>query len=257
MSLPARNLKNLVAIITFSTCMTLPTLPDLARAQNNWLEQGTKLLGTISSSDRSSSNLSQTEIGEAFKDALHIGTENVVNKLGMINGFNNDPSIHIPLPSQLDTAKKMLSKVGMSYLLDDLELKLNRAAEAATPKAKELFWKAISDMTFDDVMKIYNGPKDSATQYFKSKMSPALTKEMEPIVKQSLSEVGAVQSYDNVMNQYKTLPFVPDIHADLTSYTIEKGLDGIFYYVAQEEAAIRENPARQTTNLLKKVFGAK
>ena len=38
-------------------------------------------------------------------------------------------------------------------------------------------------------------------------------------------------------------------------YVVDKALDGIFYYVAQEEAAIRENPAKRTTELLKKVFG--
>ena len=59
------------------------------------------------------------------------------------------------------------------------------------------------------------------------------------------------------MGKYKTLPFVPDVNADLTSYTIDKGLAGIFHYVAKEEAAIRQNPAKQTTDLLKKVFGAK
>ncbi len=32
-------------------------------------------------------------------------------------------------------------------------------------------------------------------------------------------------------------------------------MDGIFYYLAKEEAAIRENPAKQTTDLLKRVFG--
>jgi len=256
MSLIVKNFQKLAAVITFSSCMTIPYLPAAVHAQSNWLEQGSKILGTVQS-ETGKSSLSNEEIGGAFKDALHIGTENVVSKLGSLDGFNTDPSIHIPLPSELNTAKKMLSQVGMSHLLDDLELKLNRAAEAATPKAKELFWQSINEMSFDDVMKIYNGPKDSATKYFKRKMSPALAKEMQPIVEQSLSQVGAIQSYDNVMGQYKTLPFVPDVNADLTSYTVEKGLDGIFFYVAKEEAAIRENPARQTTDLLKKVFGGK
>jgi len=31
-------------------------------------------------------------------------------------------------------------------------------------------------------------------------------------------------------------------------------MDGIFYYMAKEEAAIRRNPAKRTTDLLKKVF---
>ena len=50
---------------------------------------------------------------------------------------------------KLKTVKSVLAKVGKAALLDDLELKLNRAAETATPKAKRLFWKAISDMSFE------------------------------------------------------------------------------------------------------------
>ncbi len=140
---------------------------------------------------------------------------------------------------------------------DDLELKLNRAAEEATPKAKELFLQAITDMTFEDVMNIYKGPEDSATKYFQSKMSSSLAKEMQPIIENSLSQVGAIQTYDEVMDKYKSIPFVPDIKSNLNDYITLKGMDGIFYYMAKEEAAIRENPAKQTTELLKRVFGAK
>ena len=51
------------------------------------------------------------------------------------------------------------------------------------------------------------------------------------------------------------MPFVPDVKADLTGYVVEKAMDGLFYYVAKEEAAIRNDPAARTTELLKKVFG--
>ena len=111
-------------------------------------------------------------------------------------------------------------------------------------------------MTLEDVREIYEGPDDAATQYFKGKMTKPLTKRMKPIVDKSLSEVGAVQSYDTMMSRYKAIPLVPDVKANLTNYVVRKGLDGIFYYVAEEEAAIRNNPAARTTELLKKVFGA-
>jgi len=139
--------------------------------------------------------------------------------------------------------------------VDDLELKLNRAAEAATPKAKELFLQSITEMTFDDIKGVYEGPEDSATKYFQEKMSPELSKEMRPIVENNLSKVGAIQAFDNVMGKYRTLPFVPDVKANLTDHVVQKGMDGIFYYIAKEEAAIRKNPVKQTTELLKKVFG--
>ena len=98
---------------------------------------------------------------------------------------------------------------------------------------------------------------DAATKYFQRKMSPALAQEMRPLVEDSLSDVGAIKAYDNVMGQYLSIPFVPDVKANLADHVIEKGMDGIFYYLAQEEAAIRQNPARQTTDLLKRVFGKK
>jgi hypothetical protein len=157
----------------------------------------------------------------------------------------------------LNNVKFLLGKVGMSSMLDDLELKLNRAAEVATPKAKELFAQAISEMTFEDVMNIYNGPDDAATRYFQEKMTPPLAREMQPVVDQSLAEVGAVQAYENVMGEYRAIPFVPDVKADLRTYVVEKGMDGIFHYIALEEAAIRQNPAKRTTELLQRVFGAK
>ena len=245
--------KELIPIVTIASLVPLFGAVDPARG--GWLEKGVSILNSISG-DQGNLDPSATDIASAFKEALHIGTENVVTQLGRTNGFNTDQAIHIPLPKQLDTVKSALSKVGLSRSLDDLELKLNRAAEAATPKAKALFWDAISTMTFEDVQTIYKGPQDSATQYFKGKMAPALTKEMQPIVTDSLSQVGAIQTYDQVMDQYQALPFMPDVKADLTRYVLQKSLDGIFYYVAREEAAIRKDPIRQTSALLRRVFGA-
>ena len=216
------------------------------------LKEGQDFLDSFSGG---SEDLSVGEIAGGLKDALRVGTESVVGQLGTTDGFNQDPSIHIPLPESLHTVQSTLSKLGMSGMLDDLELRLNRAAETATPKAKALFWDAISEMTLDDVTAIYEGPDDSATRYFQGKMSQPLAKEMGPVVSDSLSEVGAIKSYDDVMGQYDQIPFVPDVKANLSEYVVEKGMDGIFHYLAKEEAAIRNNPVKRTTALLQKVFG--
>ncbi|MBF0200819.1 MAG: DUF4197 domain-containing protein [Desulfamplus sp.] len=202
-----------------------------------------------------SDQLTLGQMTDAFKQALHMGAERVVEQIGVKDGFNKDTAIHIPLPEKLGQVKTLLAPMGMSGMVDDLELKLNRAAEAATPKARALFMKAIEEMTFDDVKKIYQGPNDSATTYFREKMTGLLKDEMRPIVDDTLSEVGAVQAYDQVMGQYKTIPMVPDVKADLTDHVLTKGIYGIFHYMAREEAAIRENPVKQTTELLKTVFG--
>ncbi len=229
-----------------------------ANAEANWWEKGLDIFTEqeateeVTTKGKTPSNI---DINGAFKEALRIGSENVVSQLGATDGFNADSAIHIPLPDELKMVKEMLSSVGMESLVDDLELKLNRAAEAATPQAKTLFLEAITAMTFEDVKAIYDGPEDSATQYFKAKMSKPLSDQMGPVVQDSLSQVGAVQAYDKVMGEYDELPFVPDVKANLTAHVVEKGINGIFYYLAKEEAAIRQDPVKQTTNLLKQVFG--
>lgn len=227
-----------------------------AQAGNAWLEKGTDLLKVVTGKSQQAT-VTAEEIGSGLKEALRVGSGNVVSRLGRVNGFNTDSAVHIPLPKQLDAVKSALGKIGMSGPLEDLELKLNRAAEVATPKAKKLFLQAITEMKFDDVKAIYEGPQDAATRYFRTKMSPSLAQEMRPVVKSSLAKVGAVQAYDNVMKKYRSIPLVPEVKADLTQYVVEKGMGGIFYYMAQEEAAIRQNPAKRTTELLRRVFGAK
>lgn len=214
-----------------------------------------KLVAGDDQTDTATAALTDDQIGAGLKEALTVGTGRVVEQLGAEGGFSADPAIHIPLPKTLKKVQSALGSVGMASSFDDLELQLNKAAEAATPRAKALFLTAIQDMTLEDVKAIYSGPDDAATRYFREKMSAPLAQEMTPIVDASLSEVGAVQSYDQIMNKYEGLPFAPPVDADLTAYVVDKGMDGIFHYLAKEEAAIRTDPVARSTDLLKKVFG--
>lgn len=221
--------------------------------QAGWFDKIKEVINT-GGGGSSTSSVTDNEIAGALKDALSAGSENVVSQLSAPGGFNSDPKIRIPLPDSLQTVQKTMNKFGMGSSLNSLENKLNEAAETATEKAKPLLLNAIKELSWNDVKIILNGPDDAATQYFKSKMSSPLSTEMKPIVDNSLNEVGAINSYNNAMGKYKSLPLVPDVQADLSQHVLNKGIDGIFYYLAAEEKAIRENPAKRTTELLKKVF---
>lgn len=234
--------------------MVLMLVTAGARADGeSLLEKGAALFRSLGGGDTAAA-LTTGEIESGLREALKVGTRRVVTRVGAVDGFNADPDIHIPLPENLRTVQSALDKVGMGGMLNDLELKLNRAAEVAAPKARRLFVDAIAQMTVADVQRIYDGPDDAATRYFQEKMSPQLATAMAPVVEQSLGEVGAIQSYEAAMGKYRSLPFVPDVKADLGEYVVDRGMDGIFHYLAVEEAAIRRDPAKRTTELLKKVF---
>ncbi|WP_319380593.1 DUF4197 domain-containing protein [Thiomicrorhabdus sp.] len=232
-------------------------------ANASWWEKGLEAYNTYKEEQKSSesgtdysSAFSNEELQKAFKQALSIGSEEVVKQLSTLDAFNKDPQIHIDLPSGLKPVKSILEKYGQGGLLDDVELKINRAAELAAPKAKDLFIGAIQNLSFDDVQRIYQGSNDSATQYLKSKTIDKLRSEFTPIIEQSLSKVGALQAYDRLIANYKNQPFVPDIHADLQQHVVGESIDGLFYYLAKTEAEIRKDPMKQSTELLKKVFSS-
>jgi len=238
------------ACLVLSACQTtMDTFSNDIAALGNSIFSNTNERAAVAA------GLSQQEIADAFKQALTIGTGNVVQQLGVENGFNLDPKVHIPLPDSLAKVQSVMKTAGLSFMLDDLETRLNRAAEIATPQAKALFFNAISEMTFDDVVTIYKGPQDSATTYFRGKMSTPLMEKMTPFVNEAISKAGVVSAYDNVMSKYKNIPLVPDVKTDLTNYVVNQGIDGIFFYLAEQEKAIRQDPVKQTTALLKKVFG--
>lgn len=246
--------RSLAIWLTALAFVALP--PASAQAQLDLLKRGQEALQSIQGGGSTSEALTNQEIGNGLREALRVGVGRVVDQVGTADGYNADPRIHIPLPKSLATVQSTLARIGMSDLMDDLELRLNRAAEQAAPEARAVFWQAIEDMTIDDVRQIYNGPQDAATRFLERTMSSPLVQRMRPIVEDSLSDVGAVQAYDNAIGQYKAIPFVPDAKADLTEHVLERGLKGLFLYLAEEEAAIRQNPAKRTTELLQKVFGA-
>jgi hypothetical protein len=243
---------------TFKTTLLASLLFFLASCANNpeLMETATKLAQQAGIS--SSGPLSVTEISAGLKEALRVGSENVVQKVGAADGYNNDPKIHIPLPASLVKARNIAAKVGLQGKFDDLETKLNQAAEAAAPKAKKLFWSSISEMSVDDAKGILSGPDNSATQFFRGKMTAPLSNEMRPIVDQSMSQAGVIQAYDSAMSKLGPLaPSLPDYKTQLTDHVLKGGMDGIFHYLSEEEAAIRNDPSKRVSDLLKRVFGNK
>jgi hypothetical protein len=252
-------------VVLFCALLVAGTLSARDVIAQNWWQKtqevlgsdtGTQIIESLSGAtgNVSTANLTSPEISAGLRDALRIGTERVVGQLGVANGFNLDPAIRIPLPGALARVDSALSAVGMGSLTTDLELRLNRAAEAATPKAKALFVNAISTMTIDDAKSIISGSNDAATQYLRRTMGADLNSEMQPIIQTALADAGAIKAYDNVMGRYGQIPFMPSVKANMNDYVARKAMDGIFHYVAKEEAAIRSNPAARTTDLLKKVF---
>jgi hypothetical protein len=199
--------------------------------------------------------LSDATIASGLKEALQVGTQNAVSVTGRPDGYFQNAAIKILMPSQLQPIEKGLRAVGYGPQLDELVLSMNRAAERAAPAAKPIFLEAITAMSFDDARKIVTGSPTAATEYFKGKTSEKLTAAFQPVVAQTMREVGVTRQYQELMGRAQAIPFLKSQTFDLDHYVVAKSLDGLFFVLGQEEQKIRTNPTARATDLLKQVFG--
>jgi Protein of unknown function (DUF4197) len=205
---------------------------------------------------RDTSGLSNDKITAGLKQALQVSTAKAVALTGRRDGFLKNAAIKIVLPPRLETVGKGMRILGMGAKVDEFEVGMNRAAEQATPQAKQIFYAALRKMTFDDARHILTGDDTAATEYFKRTSSADLATAFSPIVHHSMAQVGVVQQYKQVI---KSAPggSVLTGQFDLDKYIVGKTLDGLFHVLGEQEKQIRKNPAAQTTELLKEVFGRK
>ena len=205
--------------------------------------------------EKKSGPLSNDKVAAGLKEALRVGTGNAVNLTGKVDGYFKNEAIKILMPEKLRTLEKGLRTVGYGPKVDEFVLSMNRAAERAAPFAKDIFWGAIKEMTFEDARNILTGGDTAATQYFREKTSDKLAAAFRPVVEKAMNEVGATRKYKDMVGQARSLPFVRTQALDIDQYVVTKALDGLFHVVGEEEKKIRKNPADRVTSLLKEVFG--
>ena len=172
------------------------------------------------------------------------------------NGYLGNDKVRIPLPENLQKVASLLRTVGMGKYADDLEVSMNRAAEAAVPEAKTLLVGAVKGMSVSDAKDILRGSDDAATQYFRRKTETALAGKFKPIVAKSMRKVKLAETYDQFAAKGAKLGLVDERDAKMDDYITRKALDGLFLMMAEQEKAIRANPLEATGTLARKVFSA-
>jgi hypothetical protein len=240
----------------FKSSLVLAVVLLCGSAAPAWA-QFDKVLKGLSGISGGGSGLSDAKIGSGLQEALKVGTENAVLQTGTVDGFLMNRAIKILMPKPLQSIEQPLRLIGYGPQIDEFVVGMNRAAERAVPFAKEIFWDAIGQMTFDDATKILNGSDTAATDYFKAKTSKKLHAAFRPPVENVMADVGVTRQYNDLIGKYKSVPFSQSISFDINQYVTEKATDGIFFVVGQEEKKIRTNPAARATELLKEVFGSR
>jgi len=202
--------------------------------------------------------LTEQDVVKGLKEALQRGTETAVSSLNKTDGYLGDALLRIALPEEAERVEQTLRALpGGPALMDRLKVQMNRAAEQAAAQARPIFLQAISDLTIQDGWNILRGDSVAATTLLRERTQQALLQRFRPPIDQALDQVGARQTWQEVMTRYNQVPLVQQVNPDLTGHVTERALIGLFRKVAQEETRIRKLPAARVSDLLRRVFGSK
>jgi hypothetical protein len=160
------------------------------------------------------------------------------------------------LPGFLADAAKFLRAVGRGKQVEELEVAMNRAAEAAVPLARDLLVNAVKSMTVADAKNILTGGETSVTAFFAEKTRTPLAARFLPVVAKATEKVGLAEKYNRVAAKAAGVGLVGNEDANIERYVTRKTLDGLYFVIGEEEKKIRHDPAGSGSAILRKVFGA-
>lgn len=202
--------------------------------------------------------VTEAEAGEGIKEALGQGLVKAVLQLNRQDGFFKDAFYKILMPPDAKKIENTLRDLGMSKMVDKAILQINRAAEDAAGFAKPIFVDAIKSMTISDAIGLVKNGDTSATHFFRVKTTDKLVAAFSPVIKNSLDKLDATKYYADVINTYNNFPTTfKKLNPDLPGHVTGRAITALFDLVGKEEQNIRQNIAARTTELLRKVFGAK
>lgn len=214
--------------------------------------------------------LTEADVIAGLKEALSTGARNSAQRLAAENGYYGDAAIKILLPPEARTIVDNISKIpGGEKLVEDVVLRINRAAEDAAKEAAPIFVNSITSMSIADAWGILKGTDNAATQYLRNTTYKELYSLYKPKIqvsteKKIIGDVSTKDSWNTLTTRWNTLANsiagkvanLKPVNTDLDDYLTNMALTGMFSKVEAEELKIRKDVSARVTPLLQKVFGS-
>ncbi len=229
-----------------------------------------ELLNVLQSAAGTTLPLTEAEVASGLKEALTTGAKNAAQKLAVENGYYGDAALKILLPDEADIIVDNISRIpGGEQLLEDVVLRINRAAEDAAKEVAPIFVSSVTSMTVKDAFGILNGTDNAATLYLKNTTYSELYNLYKPKIQAStekkiVGNISTKSSWETLTSKWNTVAnsiagklagFKP-VNTNLDDYLTTKALTGVFVRVEEEELKIRKEVSARITPLLQRVFGS-
>jgi len=214
--------------------------------------------------------LTEAEVISGLKEALTTGAKNAAERLAKENGYYGDDLIKILLPDEAKVIIDNISRIpGGDKLVEDVIIRINRAAEDAAKEVAPIFIGSVTQMTIKDAFGILNGSDNAATNYLRNTTYSELYGLYKPKIQTStekkiIGNISTKESWNTLVSKWNSvansvpgrLANLKPVNTDLDDFLTNKALSGMFLKVEAEELKIRKDISARVSPLLQRVFGS-
>jgi hypothetical protein len=214
--------------------------------------------------------LTEADVVAGLKEALNTGARNSAQKLAAENGYYADLAVKILLPEEARVIVENVSRIpGGEKLVEDVILRINRAAEDAAKEAAPIFVNSVTKMSIADAFGILRGSDNAATTYLRNTTHSELYNLYKPKIqisteKKLIGNVSTKDSWVTLTSRWNTfansiagkVAGLKPVNTDLDDYLTSKALEGLYSKIAIEELRIRKDVSARVTPILQRVFGS-
>jgi hypothetical protein len=214
--------------------------------------------------------LTEKEVVNGLKEALITGAKNSAGRLSVTDGYYRDLAVKILLPDEAKIIVENISRIpGGEKLLEDVIVRINRAAEDAAKEVAPVFVTAVTQMTIADAFGILRGEDNAATMYLNRTTYNELYSLYKPKIqvsteKKIVAGISTKESWEALTDKWNSLANsmagriagLNPVNTEIDDFLTRKALDGLFLKVAEEELKIRKDVSARVTPLLQRVFGS-
>jgi hypothetical protein len=193
--------------------------------------------------------LNERDAADAIRELLQIGAKN-----GLSSGaFSKETMMSAIFPEGVRKALNTMQQLGITNEVDRFTTTLGTAAEKTAERSIPIFLNGISNMKFNDAVRIIKTGGTSATDYLRSSVGSELRLAITPVVQNALDEYKLNDQWKKIT---QPLSSVTGNKVNLDLATLMAGVvsEKMFQKIEEKEKEIRTNANARTTTLLQKVF---
>jgi len=194
-------------------------------------------------------SLNEADAAAAIRQLLQIG----VQEGSLTGAFSKEAIMSTVFPEGLRKTLNTLNQLGLTNEIDRFTTTLGQAAEKTATNSVPIFLSGISNLKFNDAMRIIKLGGTAATDYLRTSIGDSLRRSIRPVMQQALNEYKLEEQWNKIIKPVQSLAG-DRINLDLPTLMAGMVSESMFRKMEERERLVRSEASARTTNLLQKVF---